>query len=214
MIDRKLAALALALSAGSCTQQDAQFQGTIAGEPFVPADAAGFVMEPRPCAEFGGFSGATPNATIVEVRFGDFGGLCELTADAAFCGAKENTRMARIAVATANVYGGPVPPIEPGTYTDAGTHVVDANGVVRYLWMGLDARGASCAPLTAGMPKEAAGGSITLDEVGPARLRGRAELRFDNGDVLSGAFDVPICAAPDAAQCAVTEGCAAIACVP
>lgn len=218
MIRRALALLSLSLGAVACSGADpapAAFSGTIAGRPFVAAEATAFVWEaPTTCAnpEFSGW-----NMAMVEVRFASFAGACDLAVDTAFCGAKAGAREARIAVLRANVYGGPVPAIGPGTYTEEGTHVADANGVVRFLWLGIGELDAACAPLAAGMPKEAAGGSLTLDEVGPARVRGRAELRFDNGDVLSGAFDAPVCPSSDEAYClAMKGGCTveAFACVP
>jgi hypothetical protein len=65
-------------------------------------------MEPRPCAEFGGVFGATPNATIVEVVFADHDGVCAVAADHDFCGVQASARRAYVAVGRANVYGGPL----------------------------------------------------------------------------------------------------------
>src|SRR5512134_460743 len=114
---RRILAIGLALVA-ACSAEEApapaSFRGTIAGATFVPTDAAAFVMEPRPCAEFGGVFGATPNATIVRVVFGDHA-VCELATAHDFCGVSASARGASVAVGRANVYGGAVPPIEPGT---------------------------------------------------------------------------------------------------
>jgi hypothetical protein len=218
MIRRKLVALALALGAVACSGKDSTtseaFQGTIAGERFVPVEATGFLMGPLSCAnpEFAGW-----NMVMVQVQFWSFAGACDLASSTAFCGTKANGRVASVAVTHANVNGGPVPAIEPGTYTFEGTHVVDPNGVVRFLWTGIGATDAACLGATEGMPKDAIAASITLEEIGPTRLRGHAELSFDNGDVLAGSFDAPVCTSSDDAQClAMKGGCAldAISCTP
>jgi hypothetical protein len=212
MISRKLLVLAVAFGVAGCSSDApdvSSFGGTIRGEPFAPADATGFVMAAIPCAQLDGW-----NTTMVRVEFGSFEGLCALAVDQAFCGDKASARTAYVAVVRANVNGGPVPPIGPGTYGSDGAHVVDGNGVVYFVWAGLGDLDAACLPMTSAMYKEWTG-SITLAEVSATRLRGRAEIGFDNGDRLSGTFDVPVCPSPDDALCASLKGgCAVRTCAP
>src|SRR6266508_6134857 len=119
MISRKMLMVALAGGLAACGSDDGAgtFHGTIAGERFEAADATGFVMHPMPCAQLAG-----SNATMVMVEFGNFEGLCDLAVDTAFCGVKAGAKTAYVAVVRENVNGGPVPSIEPGTYSDAGAH--------------------------------------------------------------------------------------------
>lgn len=215
MIERVALATALAFGAAACSQDDAAepFHGTIAGEPFAPVDATGFVMDAMTCEQLIGPFG-TPTATMVEVRFGDFDGVCDLAIDTACCGDKASARSAYVAVARVNDHGGPVPPIGPGTYVD-GPAVTDENGVVDFVWMGLRSSDAACASVATGMYKEPTGGSVTFQQLSSTRIPGHAELRFDNGDVLSGTFDVPVCGAQDEVYCASLKGgCISPACVP
>jgi hypothetical protein len=211
-----LLALAATLGAGCSARTDPSgtttFAGTVRGAPFAPVAATAFVIEPTACTN-PEFAGAT--VTMVQLQFWSYDGACALAMDTSFCGAKASSTGAYVAVFRENVYGGAVPAIGPGTYTDAGTHVVDANGVVTFFWRGVGAYDASCAPAATGMPKDPTGGSLTLEEVGPTRVRGHAELSFDNGDVLSGSFDAPVCPSSDAIQCdAMKGGCTSLTCVP
>ncbi len=209
-------AVALALAGAACSKSDpasaSAFAGTIGGTPFTPAEATAFVIEPTTCSnlEFPGWK-----VTMVEVQFWSYTGACDLAIETGFCGVKAGSRGASVSVFRANVNGGDVPAIGPGTYTDAGTHVVDATGVVTYFWRGIGACDATCTPATTGMPKDPIGGSLTLEEVSATRVRGHAELAFDNGDVLSGSFDAPVCPSSDAVQCdAMKGGCTSGSCVP
>jgi hypothetical protein len=107
-----------------------------------------------------------------------------------------------------------VAPIGPGTY-DPSTHgLVDASDVVNWFWAGVDRTDPACAPLS--VPKELTLDKLVLEEVGPARLRGSASAHAADGSTLAGSFDVPICAASDAAFCdSLKGGCAgSITCVP
>ncbi len=216
MIHRNVLALALAVGGAACSKSDpapaTAFAGTIGGAPFTPAEASAFVIAPTTCSN-PEFAGA--KVTMVEVQFWSYAGACALAVDSGFCGVKAGSRGASVAVFRENVNGGDVPPIAPGTYTDAGTHVVDANGNVTFFWRGIGAFDGACAPATTGMPKEPTGGSLTLEEVSATRVRGHAELSFDNGDVLSGSFDAPVCPSPGVVQCdALKGGCTSVRCVP
>ncbi len=205
-------ALCLAFAAcggGSTPAPTPVFGGTIAGASFAPADAAGFLMAPMACGQIG-----PGTHTMVLLHFSTAGGTCALAQDQAFCGERGATVSASVAIVRENVNSGTVPAIRPGTYTSSGSGVVDAHGIVQFFWASVDRNDGTCTALPGG-PKEGGTGTLVLEEVGPSRLRGSASIVFDDGSALSGPFDVAVCAASSALQCASLKGgCSAVTCVP
>jgi hypothetical protein len=150
---------------------------------------------------------------IAWVQLPSASGACALALDHATCAQRPDAVTAWVALARSNALGGAVAPIGPGTYDPATNGMADPNGAVSFFWAGAERTGPSCAPLN--VPKEWTVDRLVLDEVGPARLRGSASAHATDGSTLSGSFDVPICAAPDAAFCgSLKGGCASTACVP
>jgi len=209
---RSLTALAFALSAcgGSATPAPApSFGGIVAGASFAPVDAAGFLMAPMACDRLG-----AGTHTMVLLQFSTASGTCALAQDQAFCGERAAAVSASVAIERENVNGGTVPAIGPGTYGSAGTGMVNADGIVQFFWASVDRNDGTCTALPGG-PKEGGTGTLVLEEVGPSRLRGSASIVFDDGSELSGPFDVAVCAASSASQCAsLKSGCSAVTCVP
>lgn len=208
MISRRALVVAFVLAA--CSGEDEKprtFGGTIAGRAFAPADASGFLMEPRTCAQLD-----AGTHTIAWVQFSTAPGICALAELTSFCGERPDSVSAHVAIKRTDLDGDPVAPIGPGTYSSSIHGIVDANGVVHHFWAGVDRNGPACEPLPGG-PKEGGEGTIVFEEVGPARIRGSATIAFDDGSALSGSFDVAVCTAPDAAFCdALKGGCSAILC--
>ncbi len=205
-------ALLLAAACGDAPvtgpQRPPLLAGTIAGAPFTPADATGFLVEPIACGPLGPGLHA-----LAWIQLSSVGGACALAIDHATCAQRPDAVTAWVALARSNALGGAVAPIVPGTYDPGTNGMADADGVVNHFWAGLDRTGPACAPLP--VPKEWTVDRLVLDEVGPARLRGSASAHATDGSTLAGSFDVPICAASDAAFCgSLKGGCASTTCVP
>jgi hypothetical protein len=212
MTHRHFVTAALACALLSCSSDERsdshELEATVLGERFAVVDGAGFIMDPMPCEQLEDAG----SHTIVMVRLSTEPGVCELANETSFCGEKAGSSVAYLAVARADLDGDPVEPIGPGTYRSSDAHVVDANGVVFWVWSDTYRFDDTCAGSSG---KEGGSGWITFDEVGPARIRGSASLTSMNGDVLAGSFDVALCAASDQAQCAALKGgCAEVTCVP
>lgn len=209
MTSRHAAIVVIACSVLACSSETSDsekpkeqpFHGTVLGVPFDPVDATAFVMEPMACETLAG--SAEETFTTIEIRFSSEPGVCQLANDVSFCGEKAGTTIAYVAVTRGDVDGGLVQPIGPGTYRDQDTRVVDANGVVFWVWSDATIYDAACTGTTG---KEGGVGWVTFDEVGPTHVRGSASMTFQNGDTLSGTFDAPICAASGAEYCASLKG--------
>ena len=206
-----LAALALAACGSPPPQSTLKgtFAGTLAGKPFNPVDATAFRMEPRACNQLGAGS-----YTIVWVQFSIVAGSCALATGQGYCAARAGAVTANVAVVLANEGGGTAPAIGPGTYRTRDSGLVDASGNAGWVWADVGRRDAACAALPGG-PKEGGLGTVVLEEVGTARVRGTATFAFDDGSTLAGTFDAPACSAPGDELCASLKGgCTSTSCEP
>lgn len=206
--------LALALVLGACGTEPAPAPPSTlhvasGGHFYAATDSAGFLMAPMACGQLPGDS-----HTLVEVRLTTAGSLCGLAQEHAFCAEKAAAMNASLTIARSNASGGVAPAIGPGTYSSRDTSAVDADGNSMWFWSSWERLDDSCARLPGG-PKEGGLGTVTFDEVGPSRIRGSADITFDDGSTLSGPFDVAVCDASGAELCASLKGgCSSVTCVP
>ena len=209
---RSTLALALALAACGADQAPAPpptLHVASGGRFYAATDSAGFLMAPMACGQLMGDS-----ATLVQVRLTTAGNVCGQAQEHAFCAEQAAAATASLTIVRANASGGIAPAIGPGTYASSDGNAVDENGNFMWFWSSWDRLDASCGLLPGG-PKEGGLGTVTFDEVGPTRIRGSADIAFDDGSTLSGPFDVAVCDAPGAELCASLKGgCSSVACVP
>jgi hypothetical protein len=217
MLRSVAAAAAAALLVAGCGDDDTPaasappgISGTLFGQPFTPADSSALVLSSSTCS----FSGISANATGLLIGFGSFQGLCSFVTQNATCGNKANATIATLLVVRANVLpGATAAPVQPGTYTiSAATPTPDAQGNVTVPAALVVKNDAACNN-PSGTP-EATSGTIRIDSIG-ARITGSADLTFEGGGRLAGAFDVPVCGFQTDVCTVLADGrCTTSACVP
>jgi len=174
--------LAVAAVAASCggssssgtSQGTATFSGTVRGNTMTPRDASAAVVS---------FSanGVPGKAAVIAITSAT--GICyELTSG------KEPKSTQYLVLTPFKIQPdfSSIPPPAPGTYTVGALSIENAVAV----FSGTDA---ACGVNLASTAR-ATSGQITLTAVGN-RYTGSYQLTFDFGDVVSGTFDAPVCAA-------------------
>jgi len=174
--------LAVAAVAASCggsssagtNQGTATFSGTVRGNTMTPRDASAAVVS---------FSanGVPGKAAVIAITSAT--GICsELTSG------KEPKGTQYLVLTPFKIQPdfSSIPPPAPGTYTVGALSIENAVAV----FSGTDA---DCGVNLASTAR-ATSGQITLTAVGN-RYAGSYQLTFDFGDVVSGTFDAPVCAA-------------------
>ncbi len=185
------------------------FGGTVGGQPFTPADASALVLSDATCS----FSGTTASATGLAIGFGTFTGLCNVVTQGQGCAEKANATIVNVVVVRANVAGAKAGPVQPGTFdASASTPVPDTAGNVTVAQALITRNDSSCAS-PASTPS-ATKGTIRIDAIG-ARVTGFADLTFDDGSHVAGAFNVATCGfQTDVCSLLFGSSCASRTCVP
>jgi hypothetical protein len=217
------AALVLVGVLGACGDDDdgdgdgdggtALVSGTVLGQPFGARDGAALRLTEETCLFDTDLGQIQASAAALLVAFGTFENLCGFAQQTAACGDKANATTVNLIVLRANVQGGAAAAIQAGTYpVSLSTPAPDAQGNVTFATALVERTDATCED-TSGEP-EATAGSITIESVGPDRVRGSASVTFSEGSSVSGQFDVPLCAFSTDVCTGLGAGCANPVCVP
>ena len=182
--------------------------GTVAGKPFVPADASALVLGEATCS----LQGTTASATGLLLGFGSFAGMCNLLTQTHGCGAKASATIVNLLVLNANVAGRAAAPVQPGTYTVTASPIPDPSGDVSVAQAFISHTDPSCATSTS--EPLATSGTIRIDSASP-RVTGSADLSFDDGSHVAGTFDLTACGfQTDVCTALSGSACGAQTCVP
>jgi hypothetical protein len=191
--------------------------GTVLGQPFDPRDGGAIRLTEEACLFDTNLGQIQANASALLVGFGTFEDLCGFAQRAAACGEKANATIVNVIVLRANVLGGSAAPIQAGTYAISAANATpapDAQGNVTFATAIVSRSDATCTDTSGNL--STTGSSITLEQVGPDRVTGSANVTFSDGGSVSGRFDVPVCAFSTDVCSGLGAGCdpAAEVCVP
>ena len=203
------AALALLAASGlSGPGEPAALRGSLGGEDFVPVDSSALVLGEATCS----FLGARASAAGLGLGFGSFPGMCGLATETRRCGKKARATVLSLLLVRANVAGGPARAVGPGTYAvGEGDPAPDAAGNFTVAQAFVTRTDDACAEPEG--RRIATAGAIRIDAVGE-RVTGAADLVFDDGSRVAGAFDVAACAyRTDVCTALSGAGCGSPRCV-
>jgi hypothetical protein len=152
---------------------------------FAPTSGAAVIMAPATCNI--PFVGSTSiSGVLVELAIG--ADACHVLTVAKQCGSGAGATMVLVG-AFSGVPGGSASPAGPGTYP----FLANPPSGPFLASIGTAAQGdGSCRPL-AGSPTDVSSGTITLAAVSGSAVKGSTDLHFENGQVLTYAFDVATC---------------------
>jgi hypothetical protein len=152
---------------------------------FAPTSGAAVILAPATCNI--PFVGSTSiSGVLLELVSG--ADACNVLTAAKQCGTGAGSTSVLLA-AVSGVPGGSVGPAGPGTYPwlanpPTGPFLASTGTAAKV--------DGTCGPLS-GSPVDVSGGTITLAAVSSSSVRGSTDLRFENGQVFTYAFDVATC---------------------
>jgi len=167
--------------------------GTVAGQPFTPADGSAVVLAQATCT----VGGQTGNGTGLAVAFSTVAGLCDFAKANGVCTTQASSTTVDLLVVRANLGGGTVSgPVQPGTYTIGGLPQFDAQN--NYIFGQAIATKTGVCGTPSGTPvtTTATNGTIRIATIGTgagAHVTGSADVTFADGSHVAGTFDVPVC---------------------
>jgi hypothetical protein len=183
------AALALAVGGGGCTSDDETSFGRVFGQDFQPVEVAFVGPSDEDTCQFPTEPPTPYSVSAILIGFSSTPGICALAQDP--CLGKKSFTFVGGTVAHADLDGAP-PGLQPGTYN------VYANPALATPDQNLEIRAAVLTPVrtdavcdeTTGLPGS---GTIRLDEIGTAQVRGEVDVTFPDGGYLRGSFVASRC---------------------
>ena len=174
---------------------------------FTPTSGAAVILAPATCSNIAALGPTAISGIFIELASG--ADACNVLTQARQCGAGSGSTTLLSAVLSGVVGGSSVPPAGPGTYPwlpnpPTGTFKASTTTAAQ-----LDATCAS-AP---GARTNMTGGSVAIASVTASTVTGTMDVHFDNGQVYTHGFDVPVC--PVSIDiCSLFDFCGTHSCVP
>ena len=174
---------------------------------FTPANGAAVILAPATCSNIASLGPTAISGIFIELVSG--ADACNVLTQARQCGAGSASTTLLSAALSGVVGGSSVPPAGPGTYpwlpnSPTGTFKASTTTAAQ-----LDA----VCVAAAGSRTNMSAGSVAIASVTTSTVSGTMDVHFDNGQVYTRNFDVPVC--PVSIDiCSLFDLCGTHACVP
>jgi len=174
---------------------------------FTPANGAAVILAPATCSNIAALGPTAISGIFIELVSG--ADACNVLTQAKQCGAGSGSTTLLSAALSGVVGGSSVPPAGPGTYPwlpnpPTGTFKASTTTAAQ-----LDA----VCVAAAGSRTNMSAGSVAIASVTASTVSGTMDVHFDNGQVYTRSFDVPVC--PVSIDiCSLFDLCGSHACVP
>ena len=154
---------------------------------FTPANGAAVILAPKTCTNIPFLGPSAISGILVELASG--ADACNVLTQAKQCGSGASSSTLLAGALNGVVGGSTVAPADPGTYPwlanpPTGTFKTSTTSAVQV--------DATCTA-AAGSLTRMVGGSVTITSVTASTVTGSMDVHFDNGQVYTNSFNVPVC---------------------
>ena len=174
---------------------------------FTPASGAAVILAPATCSNIASLGPTAVSGILIELANG--ADACNVLTQARQCGGGSGSTALLSAVLSGVVGGSSVPPAGPGTYPWMPNPPTGAFKASTTTAAQLDAMCLAASASRANM----SGGSVAIASVTASTVSGTMDVHFDNGQVYTRSFDIPVC--PVSIDiCSLFDFCGSRTCVP
>ena len=154
---------------------------------FTPANGAAVILAPKTCTNIPYLGSTAISGILVELTSG--ADACNVLTQAKQCGTGASSSTLLAGALSGVVGGSTVAPADPGSYPwlanpPTGTFKTSTSSAAQV--------DATCTSAS-GSPTRMVGGSVTITAVTASTVTGSMDLHFDNGQVYTNSFNVPVC---------------------
>jgi hypothetical protein len=174
---------------------------------FTPTSGAAVILASATCSNIPFVGPTAISGILIELASG--ANACNVLTQAKLCGTGSGSTTVLAGALSGVVGGSSVPPAGPGTYPwlpnpPSGTFKASTATAAQV--------NATCVSAV-GSPTHTTGGSVAIASVTASTVTGTMDVHFDNGQVYTRSFDVPVC--PVSIDiCSLFDLCGSHACVP